>query len=624
MPPPPANSVPTANAGVAQTVTSGVTVTLNGTASSDSNGSIASYAWTQTAGAAITLTGATSAQPTFSAPLVATSTVFTFSLIVTDNLGAPSTNSATVNITVGPPVAGNVNVTGRITFERIPTSANGLNYAAGVQQPARGVIVGAVNPASPNVPLATTTTDANGNYTLSVVGNTSINVVVSAQMLRDNTVPLPRWDFRAQDLDAGVPEPYRYNDGVAFNSSAGTPHNIAIPSGFNSSGTVVGTRASAPFAILDTVYQGVQTILAVAPTTNFPALTLDWAIDNPGGDTFFSTTDDNNQPLQRIVLSADPTEDTDEFDQHVIAHEFGHYIEFNFSRADNIGGSHGLGDKLDIRVAFGEGFGYAFAAIVLNDPVARDTFVDATLVRCGSLRCSSTFNVETNPATSPPGTPNGNFGCWCSESSVWSILWDLYDNAADANDNVALGFAPLWNVLVNEQRTTPALTSIFSFISALKGAQPASAANIDTLIAAQNITGTGMDAFGSTETHVPTPVFSTAALPIYTTIASSGMSATVLSVDDAGHYNTLGNHRFVRFQKNAVGNLAVSVTSAGTDPDAYVYRNGILILASEGAANENFTISGTGTFVFDVYECANGCFTVQGTPGDYNVTVTIN
>ena len=30
---------------------------------------------------------------------------------------------------------------------------------------------------------------------------------------------------------------------------------------------------------------------------------------------------------------------------------------------------------VDMRVAFGEGFGYAFAAIVLNNPDARDSFV---------------------------------------------------------------------------------------------------------------------------------------------------------------------------------------------------------------------------------------------------------
>ena len=236
-----------------------------------------------------------------------------------------------------------------------------------------------------------------------------------------------------------------------------------------------------------------QTILGVAPTTNFPALIVDWGSQTDG--TFFTA----GGGAQHIALLADLTEDTDEFDQHVIAHEFGHYIEFNFSRADNIGGAHGVGDKLDPRVAFGEGFGYAFAAIVLNDPVARDSFVDGTTQRSGL------FNVEDNPPTNPVGAPNNNYGCWCSESSVWSILWDIHDNAADTNDTLALGFQPIWNVLIGQQRTTPAFTTIFSFITALKAQNAGSAAAINTLVAAQNIDAANIDAYGSTETHVPTP-----------------------------------------------------------------------------------------------------------------------
>src|SRR5215467_6507558 len=47
---PPVNILPTANAGSNQTVISGAAVTLDGSASSDSDGTIASYAWTQTSG----------------------------------------------------------------------------------------------------------------------------------------------------------------------------------------------------------------------------------------------------------------------------------------------------------------------------------------------------------------------------------------------------------------------------------------------------------------------------------------------------------------------------------------------------------------------------------------------
>src|SRR5688572_23467960 len=87
------NTLPTANAGVAQSINAGVTVTLNGSASSDADGSIASYAWTQTSGSAVALSSTTSAQPTFTAPTVATASTLTFSLVVTDNRGAASAPS---------------------------------------------------------------------------------------------------------------------------------------------------------------------------------------------------------------------------------------------------------------------------------------------------------------------------------------------------------------------------------------------------------------------------------------------------------------------------------------------------------------------------------------------------
>jgi len=619
--PPPHNATPIANAGPDQTVDAGVMVTLNGSDSSDADGTIAGYSWTQTGGTpTVTLSSRTAVQPTFEAPAVTTATTLTFSLVVRDDRGANST-AANVGISVNPPAAGTLS--GRVRFTRIPTTAgSGLNYGNPKLQPARGVLVRAVAPGNPDNVLATATTDENGDYSMGVAGNTDVNIVVVSQMLRDVGQPLPRWNFSTRDAETGDavdPLPYTYTDGQTFNSGAGSGHNIDIPSGFNSSGTVTGTRASAPFAILDTVYQAVQLVLSVAPNTDFPELVLDWAPDNPGGDTYF----DRGQSPQLIVLSADPTEDTDEFDQHVIAHEFGHYIEANYSRADNIGGAHGLGDKLDIRVAFGEGFGYAFGAIVLGDPVSVDTFVN------NGTNVSSTFNVETNPSTNPPGSPSGNVGCWCSESTVWSVLWDLYDSNADANDSVALGFSAIWNVLINDQRTTPAFTSIFSFITAVKDENPGSAAALDTLLAAQN-TSSIADIWGTGETHVPGAVASAAALPLYTDITIGGPAVVVRNVDDAGTYNTLGNHRYLRF--NVAGTRSVTVTAASSNPnqpdaDFRVWRAGTFVRGGEDppAASETETFSASpGTYLIDVYDCANGCSTAQGTPGDYNISVTVN
>jgi len=98
----------------------------------------------------------------------------------------------------------------------------------------------------------------------------------------------------------------------------------------------------------------------------------------------------------------------------------------------------------------------------------------------------------------------------------------------------------------------------------------------------------------------------------------------VRSVNDAGHYNTLGNHRFVRYVKSGSATQTVTVTSNGADPDAIVYRNGVGQFRSEDVGNETFTISTAGTYIFDVYECSNGCSDDQGTPGDFDVTVAVN
>jgi hypothetical protein len=524
-----------------------------------------------------------------------------------------------VNITVNPAVAGNGNVVGRVRFARVPFAGSpnfGLNYGSPVLQPARGVIVQALDAGTSNV-LASSSTDTLGNYSISVAANTMVIVRVVARMQRDGSQPLPRWDVSVKD-GVGASNPYMYTDSVSFSSSAGTAHDIDIPTGVSAAGVATGTRASGPFAALDTVYQAMQAIFNVAPLTDFPALIIDWGSQTEG--TFFTSAGG-----QHIALLADLTEDTDEFDQHVIAHEFGHYIEFNFSRADNIGGAHGLGDRLDPRVAFGEGFGYAFAAIVLNDPVARDSFFDGTKLTSGS------FNVETNPATSPPGSPIGNYGCWCSESTVWSILWDVYDSAADANDNVALGFQPMWDVLIADQKSTPAFTTIFSFITALKTHNAASAAAINTLVAAQNIDAAAMDAYGTGETHSPTEVPAIAALPLYTVATVGGPAIVMRTVDDEGTHNKIGDRRFVRFSLATARTVTITASSSNPntpDTDFRVFRNGAFVTSATAppAPNETATLTNAaaGEYLVDVFDCANGCDDVEGTPGDYNLTVTIN
>jgi len=92
------NVAPVASAGSDQTITLPVaTATLNGSGSSDPDGTIASYAWTQASGpATATFTSAAIAQPTIS-KLVTTGS-YVFKLTVTDNKGATATDQVTVTV----------------------------------------------------------------------------------------------------------------------------------------------------------------------------------------------------------------------------------------------------------------------------------------------------------------------------------------------------------------------------------------------------------------------------------------------------------------------------------------------------------------------------------------------
>ena len=120
------NLAPVADAGNAQSVPEGATVTLNGNGSSDPEGKVLTYAWTQATGANVVLSGNTTATPTFTAPqqLVADAELV-FSLTVADTRGLDSTDTVTITVTAAPnnpPIANagatqTVNEGGRVTLD---------------------------------------------------------------------------------------------------------------------------------------------------------------------------------------------------------------------------------------------------------------------------------------------------------------------------------------------------------------------------------------------------------------------------------------------------------------------------------------------------------------------------
>ena len=128
-----ANTLPIADAGSDQVTIVGATVTLDGSASSDSNGTIASYLWEQVSGTAVVLSDVAVASPSFDVGAALEGERLEFSLRVTDDAG--DTHSATVAVIVNtPPLArtgGDRTVTvGTVTLDA-SASADAEDDAAG-------------------------------------------------------------------------------------------------------------------------------------------------------------------------------------------------------------------------------------------------------------------------------------------------------------------------------------------------------------------------------------------------------------------------------------------------------------------------------------------------------------
>jgi hypothetical protein len=195
---------------------------------------------------------------------------------------------------------------------------------------------------------------------------------------------------------------------------------------------------------------------------------------------------------------------------------------------------------------------------------------------------------------------------WFSEGSVQSIIYDVFDMNADAGDAVALGFGPIHAAMTNELKHSPAFTSIYVLMSALRTRDPGSASALTQLASAQGIAlGAAGDDFGAAETNDGGDPRN---LPVYTVIAP-GETRQVCSTATEGVYNKLGNRRLLRLDlaaRQAV-RITASSTVAGGDPDIVLYRDGVEVARAEALGNDTLTATASVArpYIIEVYEAAN-------------------
>jgi len=318
-----------------------------------------------------------------------------------------------------------------------------------------------------------------------------------------------------------------------------------------------------------------------------------------------------------IVVLGDVGTDSDEFDEHVIAHEFGHYFQRTLSRDDSIGGSHSLSSRLDARVAFSEGWGNALSAIVTGDPL----YVDSGFGNNEGFA----FNIERNDIGQ---IVEANFGIpgegWFNESSVQSILYDIFDTNSDGADQISAGFEALQNTFTNPAFTnTAAATSIFSFTQALRD-EPISEADLDRLLESQSIFGRGDFAQGETnDGGIP------GSLPIFPRVIE-GTPLTICSIDDAGTFNRIGNRNLLAFDVPNARNYQLTMRrvsgATNRDPDFAIFERGSFVTIANGPDADveviNLNLS-SGSLIIDAYDFNNLDRNEQSVAGDACFEFTI-
>ena len=548
--------------------------------------------------------GGSYADGAFTAPTVTTATNLVCTATATDAAGNSAT--ATLSVTVNPPPE-DVSISGKITYDLVPlnTSTNGLNYGATSQEAAPGITIEARN-ASGSV-IESTVTDSNGDYSVTVSPNTEIRIVAKAEMLQEASAGSASWDVKVID-NTSQNAIYELTGSLSDSGGSNSTRNLNADSGWGGN-SYTGTRAAAPFAMLAPTYVAIQKMVADDSDAAFPVMKYNWSINNRAVSGNDSTGDIGTSSYKgngNVFILGDADSDTDEYDDHVVVHEWGHYFEDQMSRSDSIGGPHSGGQKLDMRVAMGEGFGNALSGMVTDDPFYRDS--------SGSGQSQGfSINVESNDSTG-----------WFDERTTAGVLYDLYDSNSDGDDTLSFGMGPIYAAFTASSYSNhPAFSSIFSYLAELKSQQSGDATAIETFAAARGINST--ENFGVGETNNAGLASN---LPIHKVANVNGSAVEVCSVDDNGDYNKLGNRAFLKFTATTADHtLTMTKTSgpAGRDPDFVVYKNGARIAVSQEAGEtlETVTIAlSAGDHVIDAYDYTN--IGDQGTSGDscYDFTIT--
>jgi len=321
--------------------------------------------------------------------------------------------------------------------------------------------------------LASGATDSLGNFSIPVTDAETRNVGV--RVLSSN-VQVASLNFSVVD-DKNSDAVYSYHD-VAKDLVGHLPTD-AVNFGTMTMPEAVGVVATTDWSsqVFNTYDMGVLVADWIANVDGArPAVfyTIAW---NP---TNLRTGSSYNGGSNRFSLS-----DDDGYDDPNILHEIGHYIEDEFGRSRNTGGSHQIGDDdQDPRLSYSEGFA---------------TFVSAAVLQYGGRDRPDLYQDRGSFVAGTGGGFSyayeaGTVGGATNEQAVTAALYDLIDDASTADDSPGTDDdslsglqASAWSVVEQMRIISPATTQMEDFWDIWFSLGFGNAAGMATVFASHNI-----------------------------------------------------------------------------------------------------------------------------------------
>ncbi len=261
--------------------------------------------------------------------------------------------------------------------------------------------------------LGTGSTSSTGNFSITVTDAIQRNVGVRVLASNTNIASL---NFSVVD-DRNSNAVYSYHAAATdvTNHQPDTDVNFGTMSMPMSVGTIATTDwSSQVFNMYDMLVLAADWVATLEPTRPTTFLTIRWNPNNGMGSAYYSSG-----PYIQIA-------DQDGYNDPVILHEIGHFIEHQYGMSRNTGGTHYFeDDDQDPRLSFSEGFAsyVASAVIKFGGRPRPDIFQDRA-----SFDVNNSGFTYLNEGAVVGGSTN--------ELAVTAALYDLIDDASTSDASV--------------------------------------------------------------------------------------------------------------------------------------------------------------------------------------------